>query len=509
MKIMSRFLLALSAAVFAFGAGATPHFHDGNDLWIVPSELGWGINIFHQGDTLFASLFVYGPDGKARWYTGSSLVGDDGGPLHDRPAIYTGALYESTGPALGTAFDASRVTRRQVGTMSIELGTERLGGRPPIRNYAYVTYDIDGVRVTRQAYPFSFVAMGLTGSYTGEMRSSAGTMSDASFNVTLDNGSFAMTTTSSASGSCTYSGSQAANGSTFAVEGTYTCNDGRSGSFQLSDVDVTRHGFTAKGSLGDIAAQRTSSAIRGDGYNTDLWWKSSESGWGLNIIEQGDILFGTLFVYDAEGKPRWYSASNLAYEQCAPADVASDCNGRYRGALFESTGPYFGTTFNPAAVTRRQVGTMKIDSYANDTAHVEFTIDGVTITKNDLRRFAFRANSLAGTYAGHITALGNNDRGMQVGAMAIDITESGDTITITMRGSRGTCRMSGRRFQYGRQVTTSGPYDCGGAAFGQLSLSDVYVTWSGFTGSIDFGTDPGVNVFYPIGRIDAVRTSQH
>src|SRR4051812_839478 len=114
MKIMSRFLLALSAAVFAFGAGATPHFHDGNDLWVVPSESGWGINIFHQGDTLFASLFVYGPDGKARWYTGSSLVGDDGGPLHDRPAIYTGGLYESTGPALGNTFDASRVRRRQV-----------------------------------------------------------------------------------------------------------------------------------------------------------------------------------------------------------------------------------------------------------------------------------------------------------------------------------------------------------------------------------------------------------
>ena len=56
-------------AAVALHASATPHFHDANDLWISPFESGWGINIFHQGDTLFASLFVYGQDGKARWYT--------------------------------------------------------------------------------------------------------------------------------------------------------------------------------------------------------------------------------------------------------------------------------------------------------------------------------------------------------------------------------------------------------------------------------------------------------
>src|SRR5437868_6059658 len=166
-----RFLLVLVTAVFAFNARATPHFHDGNDLWVVPGEAGWGLNLFHQGDTLFASLFVYGPDGKARWYTGSSLVGDDGGPLHDRPAVYSGALYESTGPSFAGAFDPARVTRRQVGTMSIELGREKFAATMPIRNYAYVSYTVDGVSVTmKKLYPFSFVALGLTGTYTGYLR---------------------------------------------------------------------------------------------------------------------------------------------------------------------------------------------------------------------------------------------------------------------------------------------------------------------------------------------------
>lgn len=501
-----RILFALLVLPLALVVRATPQQHDGNDLWIAPDESGWGLNLFHQGDTLFASLFVYGPDGKARWYTGSSLVGDDGGPLHDRPAVYSGALYESSGPPVGAPFDPARVTRRQVGTMSVELGREKLDAALPIRDYAYLSYDVDGVRVTmKKLYPFSFVAMGLTGTYMGYVATPNGA-TETNFNVTLEGGSFTMTTTA-ASGSCTYSGRQEPSGSLFAVEGTYSCNDGRSGSFYIDDIDVTRHGFTGGGTFGWMAAQRTSSSIHGDGYSTDLWLNPNESGWGLNIVEQGNTLFGTLFVYDAEGKPRWYSASNLAFEQCAPPDAASDCWGRFRGALVESTGPYFGTSFNPAAVNRRQVGAMTIAFYANNTAILDYTVDGVTVASKELKRFAFRTNSLAGTYAAHITAQGNNDRGMQVGAMTIDVSQSGDAITMTMRGSRGTCTLRARAFQFGRQLIPTGPYDCGGAAFGQMSLIDVYVTSTGFTGWVDFGTEPGVNVFYPIGRIEAVRTT--
>ena len=251
-----------------------------------------------------------------------------------------------------------------------------------------------------------------------------------------------------------------------------------------------------------MVAQRTSSNIRGDGYTTNLWLIPNESGWGFNIIEQGDTLFGTLFVYDAEGKPRWYSASSLAYEQCAPPDSASDCIGRYRGALVESTGPYFGTSFNAAAVQRRQVGTVTFDVYGRaDTANLSYAVDGVSVTKQQLRPFAFRNNSVAGSYAGHMTALnGNSDRGVLVGAMNIDVSDSGNNMVVTMRGPGRTCSMQGNRTQLGRQVWASGPYTCGGGSLGTLLLEDVYVTWDGFTGS--FSLDG-----HPIGRIDATRTT--
>jgi hypothetical protein len=508
-QILRKFFIA-ALLCLALPCLATTQSRDGNDLWIIPEESGWGANIFHQGNTLFVSLFVYGNDGRARWYTASSLVGNEP-PLGDHPTIYSGPLYESTGPAFGAAFDPSRVTRRQVGTMSVEFGSEVYTTGTP-RRYAVIYYDVDGVQVRKQTYAFSFGAIGLTGSYTGFASNASGTREEVGMNVTLNNRAFTMTT-SSPTTSCTYTGQQIPQGSVFDVQGTYVCGSGASRAFSLAAVDVTRHGFTAsfyaEGTpWTNLAGERTSSAIRGDGYATDLWFPPDESGWGLNIIEQGDTQFGTMFVYDAAGQPRWYSASNLTYEQCAPPDSGSDCWGRYRGTLVESTGPYLGTTFNPSAVQRRVVGTMSIDYFGNDTAYLDYTIDGVTVTRKQVRRYAFRTNTLAGSYAGHILALnGNNDRGMQTGAMTIEISESGTAVTMVMRGNKGICTMRGTRFQYGRQVMVSGPYDCGGAAFGQLSLMDVYVTAQGFTGRVDFGTQPGMNDFYSIGRIEAARTT--
>jgi hypothetical protein len=37
-------------------------------LWWNPAENGWGLNITHQGNTLFGTLYTYGPDGTPTWY---------------------------------------------------------------------------------------------------------------------------------------------------------------------------------------------------------------------------------------------------------------------------------------------------------------------------------------------------------------------------------------------------------------------------------------------------------
>src|SRR5829696_5796423 len=77
MKTSFRLYVAAFLAAFGFSlpASATTFSVDYTDLWLVPSEAGWGLNLIHQGDTLFASLFVYGADKSPRWYFASSLTG--------------------------------------------------------------------------------------------------------------------------------------------------------------------------------------------------------------------------------------------------------------------------------------------------------------------------------------------------------------------------------------------------------------------------------------------------
>lgn len=50
-------------------------------------------------------------------------------------------------------------------------------------------------------------------------------------------------------------------------------------------------------------------------YNyTDLWWNSTESGWGISIHVKRDKFFAAWFVYDAAGNPTWYTFQGGRWE---------------------------------------------------------------------------------------------------------------------------------------------------------------------------------------------------
>jgi murein DD-endopeptidase MepM/ murein hydrolase activator NlpD len=63
------------------------------DLWWNPAESGWGVNLNHQGDSLFATWFTYDADGAAMW-----LVMSDARLQPD--GSYAGAIYRATGVPL-------------------------------------------------------------------------------------------------------------------------------------------------------------------------------------------------------------------------------------------------------------------------------------------------------------------------------------------------------------------------------------------------------------------------
>ena len=120
-------------------------------------------------------------------------------------------------------------------------------------------------------------------------------------------------------------------------------------------------------------------------YQTALWWNPSESGWGLNLSHQGNILFGTLFTYDANRAPLWLVMSNGLMQ----SDGLS-----FTGDLYRTTGPAFNanpfTPIGPGNVSR--VGTMSVSFSEANAGTLQYTMNGVEVRKSIQRQvFGSRA----------------------------------------------------------------------------------------------------------------------
>ena len=105
-----------------------------------------------------------------------------------------------------------------------------------------------------------------------------------------------------------------------------------------------------------------------------LWWNApagSESGWGVNLAHQGDVIFLTWFTYDLNGKAWW-----LTMTANKTADMV------YSGTLLETRGPAFNAVpFMPTLVTRNEVGPGTLTfSDANNGSFV-YIVNGITQTK--------------------------------------------------------------------------------------------------------------------------------
>lgn len=108
---------------------------------------------------------------------------------------------------------------------------------------------------------------------------------------------------------------------------------------------------------------------------TDLWWNASESGWGMVITQQYGVIFIAWYVYDNSGNPVWYVAPNCPV-------VGSSCT----GAVYSTTGPPLGPTFNPSAVQATAVGTISVTFSDANNASVSYTIGGTSGTKTITRQ---------------------------------------------------------------------------------------------------------------------------
>ena len=110
--------------------------------WAYPagSESGWGINLAHQGDTIFASWFTYDAAGKGLWLVMTAAK--------TGANTYAGDLYTTTGPAFSAApFDPAQVVATKVGSGALSFADSNTG------SFSYTVNGISQVKpITHQAF---------------------------------------------------------------------------------------------------------------------------------------------------------------------------------------------------------------------------------------------------------------------------------------------------------------------------------------------------------------------
>lgn len=123
-------------AVLVPGSSVCPMLPMQTALWWNPAESGWGINLNHQGSTIFGTLFTYDQGRAPLWLVMSA------GTMQADGLTYTGDLYRTTGPAFNaqpfTPIGASNITR--VGSMSVRFTDANVGT---------LVYTMNGVQVEK------------------------------------------------------------------------------------------------------------------------------------------------------------------------------------------------------------------------------------------------------------------------------------------------------------------------------------------------------------------------
>lgn len=141
-------------------------------------------------------------------------------------------------------------------------------------------------------------------------------------------------------------------------------------------LSLNRDGSTGTNSAQDFAGKVGSYGSEAQDFNVEgLWWRSpagTESGWGVNLIQQGTTLFVTWFTYGADGSGLWLVMS----------DARRTAANTYSGAIYRTTGPAFSAVpFDPSKVTVTQVGTGTFTFTDANNGTFAYNVDGTAQAK--------------------------------------------------------------------------------------------------------------------------------
>ncbi|HUP98381.1 MAG TPA: hypothetical protein VM073_10580 [Usitatibacter sp.] len=219
---------------------------------------------------------------------------------------------------------------------------------------------------------------------------------------------------------------------------------------------------------------------------SDIWYNApaeSQAGWGVNIAQQRDILFVTMFIFDQANQPHWYVASN----------VNATGPNSYTGQLFNiGSGTYFGAPWAGISGVAA-VGNIAFTFNSPTTGSMTYTINNVQVTKQIVRQ-SWRSDNLQGNWFGGVVAAGS---GCSTGILIngeITVTHAQPNISLRVEFTNnlnqpGICTYNGTYSQVGRMgAINNGSYSCtingvGNALSGTFSVSEMQNSRTGFSGT--------------------------
>ncbi len=171
------------------------------------------------------------------------------------------------------------------------------------------------------------------------------------------------------------------------TKGTLTFSDGGHASFDYTVNGVHQAKTIVRFDLGPgpppTCTENSAPDYAGASNYQNLWWAlgGGESGWGINLIHQGDSIFATWYTYDTNGLPLWLSAL-----------LAKTGPGVYEGSLLRTSGPRFDAYVGPPK--KSDAGTLKLTFANGNLATMDSTVKnvapGAPVTQSkQITRFVF------------------------------------------------------------------------------------------------------------------------
>ncbi len=258
------------------------------------------------------------------------------------------------------------------------------------------------------------------------------------------------------------------------VAALLTCNPAQAGLFGLG-LNAGAPSVRSSNPIGKLASLKSSATTD----VSDLWWNPSESGWGMQLVQNNNFVFATLFIYGANGAPTWLTA-----------EMNNVGGFTWSGPLYATTGPSFAApSFDPNLVNAQQVGSMTFTLVNIADGTVTYTVNGTTITKNVTRETLVN-ESLSGVYdaVDSYTKTCNPpySSGTTVGLGTISLSQSGNSIVgqVGNPTNGSFCSLLGTYFQNGKLGAVNGSYSCSTGEVGTFQFFEVVVTEGAITGRL-------------------------